>query len=302
MMKHARWLILGCLALCLLWGSWAGAQAPTTMTYQGRLLTAAGAPVTAATSVVFRIYAAASGGSSVWTETRSVTPDANGVFTIDLGSTSALTTTVFDGTTRYLSLQVGADAEMTQRQALASVPYATRAATATTATSAPAPASIDGVVNNGGNIDLVPGAGLTITGNDAGNTITIAPAMGGMHPIAYGMITSTGTIFVAGSGNWTVSWNATSGGHEVAITGVTFHYAQYLAIVQGLSSVAKTFGVGSVSGHLLIYPRLHDGTVSQDYCSFMVYDLPGMKKSGEAASVPQAPAGMSDLEYMQSQR
>lgn len=281
MMKHARWLILGCLALCLLWSSWAGAQAPTTMSYQGRLLSAAGAPVTTVTSVVFRIYAAASGGSAIWTETRNVTPDANGVFTIDLGSTAALTTTVFDGTARYLSLQVGTDVEMTQRQALASVPYALRSGAAA------APASIEGVANNGGNIDLVAGAGLSVTGNDAGNSITIAAATGGMHPIAYGIVNTGGTINNPGSGNWTVTWDAVYSRYLISITGVDFNIFQYLALVQALGGSTPRFmttdSMGS-PGQLIVHPWLHDGTTSQFYFDFVVYELPGMKRMGAAVS------------------
>ncbi len=39
--------------------------------------------------------------------------------------------------------------------------------------------SLDGVINDGGNIDLVAGTNITITPNDAANTITIAAAGGG---------------------------------------------------------------------------------------------------------------------------
>ncbi len=281
MMKHARVLFLGCLALALLWSSWAGAQAPTTMAYQGRLLAATGAPVTAATSVAFRIYAAASGGTALWTETRSVTPDANGVFTIDLGATTPLTTTIFDGTVRYLGLQAGADAEMTPRQALSAVPYALRSGAAA------APASIEGVANNGGNIDLIAGAGLSVTGSDAANTITLGTAMGGMHPIAYGVINSNGTINNDGSANWTVTWNASVNGYEVAISGFSFNLFSDLAFVQGMGyATARMYMTDGVSNHLLICPRLHDGTVSQFLCCFIVYDFPGMKSDSRVADLP----------------
>lgn len=266
----------------LLAGTVAQAQAPTTMVYQGRLLTAAGLPVTAATSVTFRIFSVASGGSALWTETRSVTPDVNGVFTIELGTTTALTTSVFDGSVRYLGIQVSGESEMTPRQVLSSTPYALRAAAAA------APASVEGVANNGGNIDVVPGAGLTVTGNDAANTITLGTTTGGMHPIAYGIINSNGTINNAGTGNWTVSWSATYNSYEVVISGVNFDLFSHLAIAQGMGiSAGRTFLVDGVSNHLLISPRLHDNTVSQFLCSFVVYDLPGMKSlKGEAEYPP----------------
>lgn len=279
MMKHARVLILCCLALGLLWSGWAAAQAPTTMSYQGRLSGSTGAPITTATSVVFRIYAGPSGGSAIWTETRSVAPDRNGIFTIDLGSSTPLTTTVFDGTVRYLSLQIGTDSEMTQRQALSSVPYALRTGAAA------APASIEGVANNGGNIDLVAGAGLTVTGNDGANTITLATATGGMHPIAYGIVNPSGSINNSGSGNWTVTWDSVNSRYLISITGVDFSIFQYLALVQALGgSTARFMTTDSVGspGQLIVHPWLHDGTTSQFYFDFVVYELPGMKRAGAA--------------------
>lgn len=48
--------------------------------------------------------------------------------------------------------------------------------------------SLDGVVNDGGNIDLIAGSNVTITPNDAANTITIAAAGGG------GGIGGSGTV------------------------------------------------------------------------------------------------------------
>jgi len=97
------------------------AQTPNTISYQGRLTNAAGQPITIATSVVFTIYDLASGGTVLYTVTQSITPDANGVFTTELGP---ITPGTFDGTKRYLGIKAGADAEMTPRQLLTSAPYA----------------------------------------------------------------------------------------------------------------------------------------------------------------------------------
>lgn len=149
------------LLAALLVGAVAQAQAPSTMVYQGRLLNSSGLPITASTSVTFRIYAAASGGSALWTQTISVTPDANGVFTVLLGSPSpALTTTIFDGTTRYLGIQVASETEMTPRQALSSVPYAFRAGTDPIAY---------GIVNTNGTINAAGSGNWTSAWNAANN-------------------------------------------------------------------------------------------------------------------------------------
>jgi len=84
-------------------------------------------------SVRFSIYAAATGGSALWTENQSVTPDKDARFTVILGSSSSigLPAAVFaDGHARWLGIQVGSGEE--QRSLLASVPFAMKAADAST--------------------------------------------------------------------------------------------------------------------------------------------------------------------------
>ena len=113
-------MILAALVICAMALN-VSAQAPNSIVYQGRLTDAAGDPITTSTSVTFNIYAAATGGTALFTSTQSVTPDANGVFTVEL---SPMTGTILDGSKRYLGLKIGADAEMTPRQLLTSAPYA----------------------------------------------------------------------------------------------------------------------------------------------------------------------------------
>jgi hypothetical protein len=118
-------MILGALAAM---SSTVAAQAPNSLMYQGRLTTSAGAAITAATNVTFAIYAAASGGTALWSSgTVSVTPDQNGVFTVEL---TAIPTSVFNGSRRYIGITVAGDTEMTPRQLLTSAPYAYNTITA----------------------------------------------------------------------------------------------------------------------------------------------------------------------------
>ncbi len=125
MSRKAFITVLSVAAIFLLGSLNLFAQSPNTITYQGKLTNAAGAPTTVATNVVFRIYAVSSGGTFLWTETHNgVTPDANGVFTRELGATAAFPATLFDGSKRYLGITVGTDAEMTPRQVLNNAPYA----------------------------------------------------------------------------------------------------------------------------------------------------------------------------------
>jgi hypothetical protein len=110
-------------AAALLVAAAASSAVPSTLTQQGRLLDSAGAPATGSVQITFTVYDTASGGTSLWTETQNITLD-DGYFSARLGETTAIGANVFDGSTRYLGVQVGTDAEMTPRQSLVSVPYA----------------------------------------------------------------------------------------------------------------------------------------------------------------------------------
>jgi len=110
-------------AATLFAASGASSAVPGTFSAQGRLLTSAGMPATGSVSIVFTVYDAATAGTSLWTETQSVTLDS-GYFSARLGEVTAIPISVFDGSTRYLGVTVGTDPEMTPRQALVSVPYA----------------------------------------------------------------------------------------------------------------------------------------------------------------------------------
>ena len=121
---------VSCVAVAvisLLMVQFAWAQAPTTIVYQGRLSNQSGGPLTGPHTVTFRIYAAGSGGASLWTETHQVTADESGVFAVELGGVDPLDESVFDGNRRYLGLSLDGGLEMLPRQILASTAYAVSA-------------------------------------------------------------------------------------------------------------------------------------------------------------------------------
>lgn len=99
--------------------------------YQGRLLN----PVTGqpkpdgAYTMVFNLYAAASGGSALWTESKNVLVD-KGLFSTLLGDTTSFPANLFTGQPLYLGIAVGGDPEAIPRQRIASVAYAIFASTA----------------------------------------------------------------------------------------------------------------------------------------------------------------------------
>lgn len=100
------------------------AAVPKLMTYQGILKDSSGNYLTGTYSIVFRLYSASSGGSALWTETQSSVAADAGKFSVQLGS---VTTLSLDFNADYwLSVQVGADSEMTPRVRLTSMGYGIR--------------------------------------------------------------------------------------------------------------------------------------------------------------------------------
>lgn len=126
-MSRRSVLLCVVIALCIT-ASVESAVAPSTVNYQA-VLTSGGSPVITPVTVTFTIYDADIGGSPVWTETRSVTPDALGRVSVRLGEQTALGSAAFAGSNRWLGVQVGGDPEMTPRMPVSSSSYALRTAT-----------------------------------------------------------------------------------------------------------------------------------------------------------------------------
>lgn len=101
------------------------AQVPQNVGYQGRLLNADGSSVIGPTDITFAIYDVATSGSVLWTETQQMGL-TDGYYAAVLGSVKAFPVTLFNGSTRYLSIGV-AGQELLPRQEIAATPYALRA-------------------------------------------------------------------------------------------------------------------------------------------------------------------------------
>lgn len=94
------------------------------ISYQGRLTqTASGAAVNGTVTLVFRLYTVAEGGTALWTEIKDVTVH-QGLFTTQLGDTTALPGAIFNGQELWLGIKVGTDPEASPRQQLYAVAYA----------------------------------------------------------------------------------------------------------------------------------------------------------------------------------
>ncbi len=112
--------------------------APPVLQYQARLLNTAGQPLTATgLSITFRIWDAASGGTSIYTESQTLDV-VGGLLSAPIGTVNPLPTAIFaTSANRWLGITVGADAEMTPRQRLGSTAYAIRADSARAADDVP---------------------------------------------------------------------------------------------------------------------------------------------------------------------
>src|SRR5690606_13086342 len=125
--RMVRRLGAATLAALALSFSVSSSAVPTLLTQQGRLFDKESSePVSGSVTLVFTIYDDAElseEANVLWTETQTVTLD-DGYFSALLGEEEALDPGIFDGSVRYLGVKVGADDEMTPRQAITSVPYA----------------------------------------------------------------------------------------------------------------------------------------------------------------------------------
>ena len=105
---------------------------PQILNYQGKLTNTSGTLVTNGLyKMVFNLYAAASGGTTLWTETwdgASKVQVTNGLFNVLLGSvnTDTLGSIFQSNDNLYMGITVGTDSEMSPRQHVASVGYAIR--------------------------------------------------------------------------------------------------------------------------------------------------------------------------------
>ena len=102
------------------------ADVPQMINYQGKITSPAGALIDSAVQMTFTIYHDSTGGITLWADTLDSVVVEKGVFSVLLGSGSPIPDSVFDGNTKYLGVQVGADPEMRPLKPMVSVAYSFR--------------------------------------------------------------------------------------------------------------------------------------------------------------------------------
>jgi hypothetical protein len=117
---------LACALAVTLLAFSANATVPGQVNYQGLLLDDVGDPITGPVDMVFALYPDLSGGSALWTEAHDGVDVLDGVYEVELGSTTALTPDLLAGAAVYLEIEVETEI-LTPRQRLLAVPYALQA-------------------------------------------------------------------------------------------------------------------------------------------------------------------------------
>jgi hypothetical protein len=107
------------------------AAVPQTIAFQGYLADNGGQPLAGTVNLDIAVYAAASGGAALWSETHGAVPVSQGVFAVALGSVTPLGGAVTNGAPRFLGVRVNGEAEL-PRTELRSAPFALRAQAADT--------------------------------------------------------------------------------------------------------------------------------------------------------------------------
>lgn len=119
------------VVLLVLTGILVHADVPHQLSYQGRL-TDSGTAVDTTVDITFRIFSSGSDGTLLWEEMHSDVVISDGLFDVLLGSVNAIGSSVFDGTARYLEVEIDG-VVAGDRTALVSVAHAYRAVQSDTA-------------------------------------------------------------------------------------------------------------------------------------------------------------------------
>lgn len=192
--------------LALLCATASAGDVPGTLSFTARLVDdKSAAPVTGTHSVVFALFDADVAGTSVWTETKQITLEDDGLVFVELGESTTLDSHVFDGSDRYLEITVDGKT-MEPRIALDSVPYAVRSTAAANAdavggkTVDQLQTKITGSCNTGQHVQNIGADGAIQCASDSSATGDITSVIAGSG-LAGGATAGDATITMMACGN-----------------------------------------------------------------------------------------------------
>ena len=213
------------------------AQVPRTISYQGLLTDPSGTAVPDGNkNMSFAIYADATGGVPLFSETQSVSI-IKGKYNVIIGSVTALPQTLSFGNPYFLGISVESGAELTPRTALTAVPYALRAGIAD-GLGQNAAGAVTKLNNLSGNLTLQGGGGTTINAN--GSTITISSSGGSGGSGIQGLQSGDGSI------------NVLAGSGPIADVRLVINSVVTKIIADGAVTVQKMSSSGGTTGQVLM--------------------------------------------------
>jgi hypothetical protein len=223
------------LALALLCAGAAGAgatQLPLRINFQGKLLDpSTSLPKNGTFNLTFKIYAAATGGAALYTETQSNVAVNNGVFSVQIGSITPLNQELFSGASAYLGITVAPDSEMTPRQYLAMAPYSFTAMQ----------------LAQTGDIRINPGVAYS-TFAATGNLFIAAGVTAGTATFTGGLTASSGTFTAAGASQYSLQ---TSSGIWMSSGTLSANGSGGVAVRYGVSAATGIFTATGASQYSL---------------------------------------------------
>ncbi|MBI2885248.1 MAG: hypothetical protein HYY15_03640 [Candidatus Omnitrophica bacterium] len=249
-----------CAVSCLL-PALASGDIPKLIRYQGQALDANGVPLEGPYTLTFRLYDAETAGTKIWEETQTSVPISSGQFSVLLGQVAPFTTDW--SAPSWLSLQVGAEAELSPRQRITAVPLALRAETAERLAGSAADVSVRAYNSNAvsvpNNTELaLPFDSEVYDTGDLHSTATSATRL---------VAKTAGKYLILGNVNWA--------GYAGGVRNLTVR-------VNGATDVASMNLPGSaVSGQMFIVA--HYTLAVNDYVELFVYQDSGAARNINAS-------------------
>jgi hypothetical protein len=183
---------------------------PRLVQFNGTLKDSAARAVSGVASVTFAVYTGQDGGSALWSETQNVLSDANGHYSVLLGSATAggfpaelVTANAAASESRWLGVTIARQPEM-PRVLLASVPYALKAGDADTLGGLPASSYVTAqqlaarTAIAAPSTTIITGTGAGATQTTPGTATSAATLSGGAtdaatQSVTQAAVTGTGT-------------------------------------------------------------------------------------------------------------
>jgi uncharacterized protein (TIGR02145 family) len=170
---------LALTTLALLLSTMLFAKAPALIPYQAIARNAAGEPLASSTlNARFTIHDGTATGTSVWQELQTVSTSTLGLFTVQLGSSVALTNVNWATGANFMQVEIDLGSGFVDMgtQQLLSVPYALHSVSATTATSSLTSGDVisnvsltgDTLFLNNGSFVVIPGISAANNGGGSG--------------------------------------------------------------------------------------------------------------------------------------